>query len=124
MKARYVELYDLNRDLINQYKIRCNNHTELLNNLKAVNQAIQRAGRLRGECVCRGGWESRVPLRLIRYLRRQLGCLSGRIGLRLPRCSRLPVMGNMIGILGRKFKAVFSFLGGTELNGFVSVLRV
>lgn len=47
MKARYVELYDLNRDLINQYKIRCNNHTELLNNLKAVNQAIQRAGRLR-----------------------------------------------------------------------------
>lgn len=128
MKARYVELYDLNRDLINQYKIRCNNHTELLNNLKAVNQAIQRAGRLRGECVCRGGWESRVPLRLIRYLRRQLGCLSGRSGLWLPRCSlprrRLPVMGNMIGILGRKFKAVFSFLGGTELNGFVSVLRV
>lgn len=55
MKARYVELYDLNRDLINQYKIRCNNHTELLNNLKAVNQAIQRAGRLRGECVCVGG---------------------------------------------------------------------
>ncbi|KAM8799385.1 BBSome complex member BBS2 [Eudromia elegans] len=47
MKKRYIELYDLNRDLINQYKIRCNNHTELLNNLKAVNQAIQRAGRLR-----------------------------------------------------------------------------
>ncbi|XP_059569636.1 Bardet-Biedl syndrome 2 protein isoform X1 [Alligator mississippiensis] len=47
MKKRYVELYDLNRDLINGYKIRCTNHTELLNNLKAVNQAIQRAGRLR-----------------------------------------------------------------------------
>ncbi|XP_074769683.1 BBSome complex member BBS2 isoform X2 [Athene noctua] len=47
MKTRYIELYDLNRDLINQYKIRCNNHTELLNNLKAVNQAIQRAGQLR-----------------------------------------------------------------------------
>ncbi|XP_053934505.1 Bardet-Biedl syndrome 2 protein isoform X2 [Cuculus canorus] len=47
MKTRYIALYDLNRDLINQYKIRCNNHTELLNNLKAVNQAIQRAGRLR-----------------------------------------------------------------------------
>ncbi|KAK4814145.1 hypothetical protein QYF61_009064 [Mycteria americana] len=47
MKTRYIELYDLNRDIINQYKIRCNNHTELLNNLKAVNQAIQRAGRLR-----------------------------------------------------------------------------
>ncbi|KAG8437672.1 hypothetical protein GDO86_008397 [Hymenochirus boettgeri] len=47
MKKRYNDLYDLNRDLINQYKIRCNNHTELLNNLKCVNQAIQRAGRLR-----------------------------------------------------------------------------
>uniref|UniRef100_A0A8C5PQR3 Bardet-Biedl syndrome 2 protein homolog n=1 Tax=Leptobrachium leishanense TaxID=445787 RepID=A0A8C5PQR3_9ANUR len=47
MKKRYVDLYDLNRDLINSYKIRCNNHTELLNNLKFVNQAIQRAGRLR-----------------------------------------------------------------------------
>lgn len=49
MKNRYMELYDLNKDLINGYKIRCNNHTELLGNLKAVNQAIQRAGRLRGE---------------------------------------------------------------------------
>lgn len=47
MKKRYTELYDLNKDLINRYKIRCNNHTELLNNLKCVNQAIQRAGRLR-----------------------------------------------------------------------------
>ncbi|XP_044125868.1 Bardet-Biedl syndrome 2 protein [Bufo gargarizans] len=47
MKKRYTELYDLNKDLINRYKIRCNNHTELLKNLKCVNQAIQRAGRLR-----------------------------------------------------------------------------
>ncbi|XP_073438129.1 BBSome complex member BBS2 isoform X4 [Dendrobates tinctorius] len=47
MKKRYTELYDLNKDLINRYKIRCNNHTDLLNNLKCVNQAIQRAGRLR-----------------------------------------------------------------------------
>ncbi|XP_053305283.1 Bardet-Biedl syndrome 2 protein [Spea bombifrons] len=47
MRKRYTELYDLNRDLINRYKIRCNNHTELINNLKCVNQAIQRAGRLR-----------------------------------------------------------------------------
>uniref|UniRef100_A0A8D2K7N5 BBSome complex member BBS2 n=1 Tax=Theropithecus gelada TaxID=9565 RepID=A0A8D2K7N5_THEGE len=47
MKSRYMELYDLNRDLLNGYKIRSNNHTELLGNLKAVNQAIQRAGRLR-----------------------------------------------------------------------------
>ncbi|KAL7978686.1 hypothetical protein Chor_013175 [Crotalus horridus] len=47
MKKRYVELYDLNKDLLSQYKIRCSNHSELLNNLKAVNQAIQRAGHLR-----------------------------------------------------------------------------
>ncbi|EPY77132.1 Bardet-Biedl syndrome 2 protein-like protein [Camelus ferus] len=47
MKNRYMELYDLNKDLLNGYKIRCNNHTELLGSLKAVNQAIQRAGRLR-----------------------------------------------------------------------------
>ncbi|MEE6499735.1 hypothetical protein FKM82_003571 [Ascaphus truei] len=47
MKKRYTELYDLNRDLINCYKIRCNNHMELLNSLRGVNQAIQRAGRLR-----------------------------------------------------------------------------
>lgn len=51
MKNRYMELYDLNKDLLNGYKIRCNNHTELLGNLKAVNQAIQRAGRLRGKSV-------------------------------------------------------------------------
>lgn len=47
MRKRYVELYDYNRDLINGYKIRSNNHNELLNSLKFVNQAIQRAGRLR-----------------------------------------------------------------------------
>ncbi|XP_062922754.1 Bardet-Biedl syndrome 2 protein homolog [Mobula hypostoma] len=47
MKKGYMELNDLNRDLINGYKIRCNNHTELLSCLRAVNQAIQRAGHLR-----------------------------------------------------------------------------
>ena len=57
MKKRYRELYDLNRDLINEYKIRSNNHNALLACLKSVNQAIQRAGRLRGKprvnsCVC------------------------------------------------------------------------
>lgn len=48
MKKRYRELYHLNRDLINEYKIRSNNHSALLACLKSVNQAIQRAGRLRG----------------------------------------------------------------------------
>ncbi|XP_061101843.1 Bardet-Biedl syndrome 2 protein homolog isoform X1 [Conger conger] len=47
MKKRYIELYDLNRDLINEYKIRSNNHNALISCLKSVNQAIQRAGRLR-----------------------------------------------------------------------------
>lgn len=47
MKKRYIDLYDLNRDLINEYKIRSNNHNALLARLKSVNQAIQRAGRLR-----------------------------------------------------------------------------
>uniref|UniRef100_A0A673JBW3 BBSome complex member BBS2 n=1 Tax=Sinocyclocheilus rhinocerous TaxID=307959 RepID=A0A673JBW3_9TELE len=48
MKKRFIELYDLNRDLINEYKIRSNNHNALLARLKSVNRAIQRAGRLRG----------------------------------------------------------------------------
>ena len=49
MRKGYMELYDLNRDLINGYKIRCNNHTELLACLKIVNQTIQKAGKLRGK---------------------------------------------------------------------------
>ena len=59
MRKGYMELFDLNRDLINGYTIRCNNHQELLSCLKQVNQIIQRAGRLRGRwqqnvyvCVC------------------------------------------------------------------------
>eukprot|EP00112_Aurelia_sp_Birch-Aquarium-sp1_P014307 Seg308.11 transcript_id=Seg308.11/GoldUCD/mRNA.D3Y31 product="Bardet-Biedl syndrome 2 protein-like" protein_id=Seg308.11/GoldUCD/D3Y31 len=47
MRKGYMELFDLNRDLINGYKIRCSNHEELLSSLKIVNQTIQRAGNLR-----------------------------------------------------------------------------
>ncbi|XP_033117827.1 Bardet-Biedl syndrome 2 protein homolog [Anneissia japonica] len=47
MRKGYMELFDLNKDLVNGYKIRCNNHTELLNCLKLVNQTIQKAGQLR-----------------------------------------------------------------------------
>ncbi|XP_063686264.1 Bardet-Biedl syndrome 2 protein homolog isoform X1 [Bolinopsis microptera] len=47
MKQSYLKLYDLNRDLVNGYNIRCNNHSELLACLKIVNQGIQKAGRLR-----------------------------------------------------------------------------
>ena len=49
MRRGYMELYDLNRDLINGYKIRCTNHEELVKSLKVVNQTIQRGGNLRGE---------------------------------------------------------------------------
>ena len=49
MKKAYQQLYELNKDLITGYKIRCNNHLELLDSLRIVNQAIQRAGRLRGK---------------------------------------------------------------------------
>ena len=51
-----MQLYELNRDIITGYTIRCNNHTELLECLKIVNQAIQKAGKLRGMhgalCTC------------------------------------------------------------------------
>lgn len=51
MRRGYMELFDLNRDLVNGYKIRCSNHQELLNCLKLVNQTIQKAGQLRGNYV-------------------------------------------------------------------------
>ncbi|XP_052802145.1 Bardet-Biedl syndrome 2 protein homolog [Mya arenaria] len=47
MKKGYTELYNMNRDLINGYKIRCGNHQELLNALKQVNLIVQKAGRMR-----------------------------------------------------------------------------
>ena len=49
MRKGYMELYDLNRDLISGYKIRSNNHQELLSCLRQVNVMIQRAGKLRGQ---------------------------------------------------------------------------
>lgn len=51
MRRGYMELFDLNRDLINGYKVRCNNHQELLSCLKQVNQTIQKAGSLRGKSI-------------------------------------------------------------------------
>ena len=48
MRKWYSQLYDINRDLIAGYKIRCNNHSELMDTLKQVNQIIQKAARLRG----------------------------------------------------------------------------
>ena len=48
MKRNYAELMNMNRDLINGYKIRCTNHEELLKNVKDLNLSIQKAGNLRG----------------------------------------------------------------------------
>nr|XP_047128260.1 Bardet-Biedl syndrome 2 protein isoform X2 [Hydra vulgaris] len=47
MRRGYIELFALNTDLLNGYKIRCTNHEELLKYLKIVNQTIQKAGNLR-----------------------------------------------------------------------------
>lgn len=49
MRKAYSQLYSLNKDLMMGYKIRSNNHIQLLECLKIVNQAIQKAGRLRGK---------------------------------------------------------------------------
>ena len=48
MKMAYTQLYDLNKDIMRGYEIRRNNHVELLECLKIVNQAIQKGARLRG----------------------------------------------------------------------------
>lgn len=47
MKQMYMELHQINRELINEYKIRARNHQDLVDALKQVNVIIQRAGNLR-----------------------------------------------------------------------------
>ncbi|CAF3425892.1 unnamed protein product [Rotaria sp. Silwood1] len=47
MKQNYIDLINLNRDLIHGYKIRCTNHEELMKNLRFLNQIVQKAGNLR-----------------------------------------------------------------------------
>jgi len=48
MRAVLVELHAANQELLRAYRIRANNHQELLSCLKDVNQMIQKAARLRG----------------------------------------------------------------------------
>lgn len=48
MKKQYFELMNMNKDLVNGYKIRCSNHEELLKNVKYLNLMVQKAGNLRG----------------------------------------------------------------------------
>ena len=52
MKMAYMQLYDLNKEIMRGYEIRRNNHLELIDCLKIVNQAVQKAARLRGRCGC------------------------------------------------------------------------
>ncbi|CAF3181696.1 unnamed protein product [Rotaria socialis] len=47
MKRNYIDLLNLNRDLIHGYKIRCTNHEELMKKLRYLNQMVQKAGNLR-----------------------------------------------------------------------------
>lgn len=47
MRKMYTELFTLNNELIGEYTKRSNNHQNLLNALKEVNQMIQKAARLR-----------------------------------------------------------------------------
>lgn len=47
MSTAYSNLYELNQELIGEYRKRANNHKELLKSLKEVNQMIQKASRLR-----------------------------------------------------------------------------
>jgi Bardet-Biedl syndrome 2 protein len=49
MKRHYMDLLNLNRDLISGYKIRCTNHEELMKNLRFLNQMVQKAANLRSE---------------------------------------------------------------------------
>jgi len=47
MKENYTGLWNVNHELLAEYKKRHANHTELLDCLKEVNQMIQKAARLR-----------------------------------------------------------------------------
>ena len=47
MRKGYMELNELNRDLIGGYHVRSTNHDELVKSLKLVNQIIQKAAHLR-----------------------------------------------------------------------------
>ena len=65
MRQGYLQLYNLNHDLINGYHMRCNNHEKLLECLKQVNQVIQRAGQLR----CKPQSTSSISFLLLIYFR-------------------------------------------------------
>jgi Bardet-Biedl syndrome 2 protein len=51
MKQHYIDLLNLNRDLINGYRVRCTNHEELMKNLRFLNQMVLKAGNLRSKLL-------------------------------------------------------------------------
>ena len=49
MRKAHLQLATLNQEIIAGYEIRRNNHLELMDHLRIVNQTIKRAANLRGE---------------------------------------------------------------------------
>ena len=47
MRKGYLQLEELNRELMDGYKLRCTNHQELVKSVKMINQMIQKAAQLR-----------------------------------------------------------------------------
>lgn len=52
MRQKYVELHQLNQELINGYRIRTQNQQSLIENLKQINVLIQKASNLRRKFIC------------------------------------------------------------------------
>ena len=57
MKQSYSMVYDLNRQMMDEYRKRGNQHKDLVDALKAINSMIQLAADLRGACF-QGEWPS------------------------------------------------------------------
>ena len=76
MQESYQNLFNLNRDLLASYNMRCSNQTELVQSVKAINLYIQRAARLRAGPVqasiikgCREAFKANDIPRLLSIIR-------------------------------------------------------
>lgn len=49
MKQIYNDLGMMNKDIMREYQIRCQNHQDLVDSLKQINIIIQRASNLRSK---------------------------------------------------------------------------
>ena len=83
MKKAYSQLYELNKDLMLGYNIRSNNHLELLECLRIVNQAIQKTGNLRGDNCCLILW-AEGPLPLLLHVEGGSACMCSACGVHVP----------------------------------------